>query len=142
MTQFEYITVFVSIILALAVAEVLAGLGRLIRERDHVRVYWVHVAWMLLVVLTVVQSWWFAAHPIHDEAVIYISARAHVASAMFMMLSLYFHVRSRQSGRRMFLPLALLMLGLALLSKETALVTPGLILVLELFAGRSGSVRG
>ncbi len=58
MSQFEYITVFVSILLALAVAELLAGLGRLIRERDHVRVYWVHVAWMLLIILTVTLSWW------------------------------------------------------------------------------------
>ena len=58
MSQFEYITVFVSILLALAAAELLAGLGRLIRERDHVRVYWVHVAWMLLAILAVTQSWW------------------------------------------------------------------------------------
>ena len=58
MSQFEYVTVFVSIVMALAVAEVLAGLGRLIRERDHVRVYWVHVAWMLLAILAVTQSWW------------------------------------------------------------------------------------
>lgn len=58
MSQFEYITIFVSILLALAVAEVLAGLGRLIREREHVRIYWVHVAWMLLMILSVTQSWW------------------------------------------------------------------------------------
>ncbi len=58
MSQFEYVTIFVSILLALAVAEILAGLGRLIRERDQVRVYWVHVAWMLLAILAVTQSWW------------------------------------------------------------------------------------
>ncbi len=58
MSQFEYVVVFVSILLALAVAELLAGLGRLIRERDHVGVYWVHIAWMLLAILVVVQSWW------------------------------------------------------------------------------------
>jgi len=58
LSQFEYVTVFVSILLALAVADLLGGLGRLIRERDHVRVYWVHVAWMFLAILAVTQSWW------------------------------------------------------------------------------------
>ena len=58
MTQFEYVTVFVAILLALGVAELLAGLGRLIRERDHIRFYWVHVAWMFLAILAVTQSWW------------------------------------------------------------------------------------
>ena len=58
MSQFEYVIAFVSILLALAVAEILAGLGRLIRERDHVRVYWVHVAWMLLAILATTQTWW------------------------------------------------------------------------------------
>ncbi len=58
MSQFEYVIAFVSILLALAVAEMLAGLGRLIRERDHVQVYWVHVAWMLLAILATTQNWW------------------------------------------------------------------------------------
>ena len=58
MSQFEYVTVFLSILLALAAAEILAGLGRLIREREHIRIYWVHVAWMLLMILAVTQSWW------------------------------------------------------------------------------------
>jgi hypothetical protein len=58
LSQFEYITVFLSILLALAAAEILAGLGRLIREREHVQVYWVHVAWMFLMIFSVIQSWW------------------------------------------------------------------------------------
>ncbi|MCP5056906.1 MAG: hypothetical protein GY937_09315 [bacterium] len=58
LSHFEYVTVFLSILLALAAADVLAGLGRLIREREHVRIYWVHVAWMLLLILAVTQSWW------------------------------------------------------------------------------------
>ncbi len=58
MSFFEYVTVFLSILLALAVADVLAGLGRLIREREHVRTYWVHIAWMLIMILAITQSWW------------------------------------------------------------------------------------
>ncbi len=62
LSQFEYVIIFVSILVALAVAELLAGLGRLIRERGRVRVYWVHIAWMLLSILAAAQSWWIVWH--------------------------------------------------------------------------------
>ncbi len=45
-------------VVAFAVSEILAGLGRLIRERDHVTIYWVHVAWMVLAIFAVSQVWW------------------------------------------------------------------------------------
>jgi len=67
LTHFEYVTVFLSIVMALAVAELLAGLGRLIRERQRVRVYWVHVAWMIMAIMAVTQSWWVVwASRTHD----------------------------------------------------------------------------
>ena len=44
--------------MAIAVAELLAGLGRLIRKRDYVKIYWVHVAWMILAILAQSNSWW------------------------------------------------------------------------------------
>jgi hypothetical protein len=58
LSQFEYLGVFVSVVVAIAVAELLGGLGRLIRERDRVQVYWVHVAWMVLAILLSIQGWW------------------------------------------------------------------------------------
>lgn len=77
MSQFEFVTVFVSVVMALAVAELLAGLGRLIRERDRVRVYWVHVAWMVLAVLGLTQGWWHTWN-----------ARSHEFSTFFEFFAL------------------------------------------------------
>jgi hypothetical protein len=51
----------------LAVAELLAGLGRIIREREHVKIYWIAIAWMILATLALTNSWWavwaFRMHP-------------------------------------------------------------------------------
>jgi len=77
LSQFEYITVFLSIVMALAVAELLIGLGRLIRERDHVKIYWVHVGWMILGIIVLTSSWWSIW-----------KVRSHVFASYFEFLSL------------------------------------------------------
>lgn len=58
MSKFEYLTVFSSIVMAIAVSEILSGLGRLIRHRDRVRIYWVHILWMFIAVSAGTQEWW------------------------------------------------------------------------------------
>ncbi|MFC2173480.1 hypothetical protein ACFLU6_12735, partial [Acidobacteriota bacterium] len=73
----------------------------------------------------------FAVHPVHDEAVIYIAARAHVAAAASIMLALYFHARFRRTGRIRNLLAGVGLLALALLSKEAGLLVPGLVLALD-----------
>ena len=55
MTIFEYIMVMVSIILALALAQLLRALTELITST---RRYWVHMIWVVILVLMVVQFWW------------------------------------------------------------------------------------
>ena len=58
MSQFEFSIVIVSIVIAIAITEVLATWGRMIRYRRRVRPYWVHVGWMALVLLLAIQFWW------------------------------------------------------------------------------------
>lgn len=58
MSQFEFSIVVVSIVIAMAISEVLATLGRMIRYRGRIRPYWVHVGWMALVLLLAIQFWW------------------------------------------------------------------------------------
>lgn len=58
MTHFEYVTVLMSIVLALAISEVLSGWGRLIRERHRVRPDLLHLVWSVLVLLMLLQLWW------------------------------------------------------------------------------------
>jgi len=58
MTQFEFLTVFISIVLALGVSGVLSGWGDQVRFRDDVRHYPVHTAWGGLYLLVAIQAWW------------------------------------------------------------------------------------
>lgn len=55
MTIFEYIMVMVSIILALALAQLLRAIAELF---TNPRRYWVHTLWVVILVLFVVQFWW------------------------------------------------------------------------------------
>ena len=74
----------------------------------------------------------FCLHPINTEAVAYISSRSDLLSSFFILAAIYSYVRFRASGyfRGYYLSLGLYVL--ALLSKETALVLPGLIIAYEL----------
>lgn len=58
MSQFEFITVFISIVLAFGVSDILASWGEQIRLRKIVRVYWLHVLWSALILAVMVQVWW------------------------------------------------------------------------------------
>ncbi len=58
MTQFEYITVLQSIVVAFALSEVLSTWGGLVRNRARVRMYWVYIGWSGLVLLGLIQIWW------------------------------------------------------------------------------------
>lgn len=60
MSEFEYLSVLVSIVVAFALSEIFAGWGRMIRGRDHVKVYWVHIVATLLVAALIIQFWWSA----------------------------------------------------------------------------------
>jgi hypothetical protein len=47
MGAFEYLSVLISIILALGITRVLAGVGEMLQARGHRRIYWVHVVWIV-----------------------------------------------------------------------------------------------
>lgn len=55
MTTFEYIMVMVSIMLALTLAHLLRALTELITSTGR---YWVHMTWVVILVLMVLQFWW------------------------------------------------------------------------------------
>lgn len=58
MTAFEYVSVFISVILGLGITQVLTGIADLIHQSNRVKVYWPHLLWILLVVVMHVQEWW------------------------------------------------------------------------------------
>jgi len=58
MSAFEYLSVLISIILALGMTRVLAGVGEMLQARKHRRIYWVHVIWIVNLFIYLVVSWW------------------------------------------------------------------------------------
>src|SRR3712207_52805 len=55
---FSYLSVLISIILALGMTQVLTGVGEMLRARTRRRIYWVHVVWVFNLFLFLVISWW------------------------------------------------------------------------------------
>ncbi len=55
---FSYLSVLLSIIIGLAITQLLQGFGRIIQAREHVRIFWPSLAWAGLLILVCVQSWW------------------------------------------------------------------------------------
>lgn len=58
MDAFSYLSVLLSIILGLAITQVLQGFRGLMLTRSHVRSYWPSVAWAILLLVIAVQVWW------------------------------------------------------------------------------------
>lgn len=70
----------------------------------------------------------FALHPVHTEAVAWITSRGDVLVLVFFLLALFLYLRERRG-------LAALILVVALLSKESAVVFVGVAVVVDLYRG-------
>ena len=60
MSQFEYLSVLVSIIIGLALTQLLSGAARLIQRRRRIRMHAATLCWMLVLFLVDIQVWWVA----------------------------------------------------------------------------------
>ena len=58
MTTFEYLSVFISIVIGLAVVRVLGGVGTIL-DRGRRGTYWVHTAWVGYFTVWLPYFWWF-----------------------------------------------------------------------------------
>ena len=87
----------------------------------------------------------FAAHPVHTEAVTSVVGRAEIQSALFLLIALILHVRHYAlPGLRpgVWLAVAVVSFALALLSKETAVAGPALVVLVGLVDPTAGRSRG
>ena len=73
----------------------------------------------------------FALHPIHPEAVSWIAGRVDVLSAFFFLLTIRCYLAYRWTGRGRHLLLSMVAMGLGLVSKESVVVTPVVLLALD-----------
>jgi hypothetical protein len=83
----------------------------------------------------------FALHPINSEAVAWISRRPDVLAGSFSLIALAASARWLRLGSSVWLVPAIVFSGAALLSKEVAIATPILILVLMVLSGSHGVSR-
>jgi hypothetical protein len=58
MGAFEYLSVLISIILALGMTRVLGGVGEMLQAKSLRRLYWVHTIWIINLFLYLVIAWW------------------------------------------------------------------------------------
>ncbi|MFH1752990.1 MAG: tetratricopeptide repeat protein, partial [Candidatus Omnitrophota bacterium] len=93
-------------------------------------VYWLAMLLFANQRLSVVSSVLFVVHPVMTEAVCYISGRADLLAGLFMLLSVILYVRSLRIQRSMPSYIAaLIAYVLALLSRESPLMMPVLLLL-------------
>jgi hypothetical protein len=58
MDAFSYISFLTSVVIALGITRLAAGVGRLFQARNAMNPYWVHTVWTLNVVLFLLMDWW------------------------------------------------------------------------------------
>jgi tetratricopeptide (TPR) repeat protein len=84
----------------------------------------------------------FAAHPVHVEAVTWLSARKEVLQGFFFFSGCYFYFKGREELRQRktlyYFALALLFIFLAILSKPSAVVFPAIVLLYEIARKKEG----
>ena len=58
MSRFEYLSVLISILIALGITEVTISWGRLLQHRSRVRFSGLHVFWSTFLLFIMIQVWW------------------------------------------------------------------------------------
>ena len=68
MDEFSYLSVLLSIILGLAITQILKGFRGMLQSRKRVRLYWPALVWAGLLLVICVQTWWamFGLRSHHD----------------------------------------------------------------------------
>ena len=58
MSQFEFLTVMISIVLAFGISDILSSWGEQLRLRRSIRPYGLHLAWTALLLVAIILIWW------------------------------------------------------------------------------------
>jgi tetratricopeptide (TPR) repeat protein len=71
----------------------------------------------------------FLVHPVHSEAITYISGRADALSSLFLLLCIIFYIKGTDTKKIVFYLVGLFSFILALLSRESSLILPVLLIL-------------
>lgn len=56
--QFDYLATGFSIVIGLGVTSILNGFGKLIKNREHIKIYWVGILWAIAVLSVLILFWY------------------------------------------------------------------------------------
>ena len=92
MDEFSYLSVLISVILGLAVTQILKGFRGILLSRARVRVYWPVIAWAALLLLICSQNWWsmFGMRNRHDWTFLQFAMVLLNTIFIYMMTALVF----------------------------------------------------
>ena len=98
MSAFEYFSVFISIILGLAMVHLLGGVSLMLDRRVHTRGYWVHTLWVFNMVLLIALVWIgnFLLADIDTFNVWHFLNMVAYATFIYLMSALLFPVRGAE----------------------------------------------
>jgi hypothetical protein len=70
MDEFSFLSVLLSVIVGLAITQILQGFRGLVLSRTRIQIYWPVIGWAVLVLLVCFQNWWsmFGMRNRHDWA--------------------------------------------------------------------------
>jgi hypothetical protein len=70
MDEFSFLSVLLSVILGLAITQILQGFRGLVLSRTRIQIYWPVIGWAVFVLLVCFQNWWsmFGMRNRHDWA--------------------------------------------------------------------------
>jgi len=55
---FSYLAVLLSIVLGLGLTQILTAAGRIVRQRDSIRIHWLPILWAGILFIIYLQVWW------------------------------------------------------------------------------------
>lgn len=86
MDAFSYLSVLLSIILGMAITQILKGYRGLMQSRARLVVYWPSIIWSVLLLVLAVQSWWAMFGLRHHEDWTFLEFATVLAQQIVMYL--------------------------------------------------------
>ncbi len=98
MDPYEYLTVFVSVILGLAVVHLLSGISLILDTRVRERTDWIHGVWTANVFLTTLLVWWFnfGLTAVQEWTLLHFLDLVAYAVVLYLMSGLLYPVRGEE----------------------------------------------
>jgi hypothetical protein len=98
MSIFEHVSVFLSIILGLAVVHLIGGLAMLLDAHTKARLYWIHIGWTISMLFIVILVWLgsFVLSPLSQIGALHFLNLLAYAMVTSLMSGLLFPVGGKQ----------------------------------------------